>query len=55
MLLIYCNSYQQNLKVLFKFFPNKLFGQLLYISPENLGHKLILHTMYCTFHAIYNI
>ena len=38
-LLIYCNvfsnSYQQNSRVLYTFVPNKLFGQLLDISPEN--------------------
>ena len=37
--LIHCNvvnnSYQQNSKVFYKFAPNKLFGQLLNISPEN--------------------
>ena len=38
-LLIHCNavknSYQQNSKVLYTFVSNKLFGQLLDISPEN--------------------
>ena len=29
------NSYQQNLRVLYTFVPNKSFGQLLNISPEN--------------------
>ena len=29
------NSYQQNSRVLYTFVPNKLFGQLLDISPEN--------------------
>ena len=29
------NSYQQNSRVLYTFVPNKLFGQLLNISPEN--------------------
>ena len=29
------NSYQQNSKVLYTFVSNKLFGQLLDISPEN--------------------
>ena len=29
------NSYQQNSRVLYTFIPNKSFGQLLYISPEN--------------------
>ena len=37
--LIYCNvvndSYQQNSRVLYKFVPNKLFGQLLDISPQD--------------------
>ena len=37
--LIHCNvannSYQQNLRVLYTFVPDKLFGQLLDISPEN--------------------
>ena len=39
-ILIYCivvnNSYQQNSRVLHTFVPNKSFGQLLDISPENL-------------------
>ena len=38
--LIHCNvvnnSYQQNSIVLYTFVPNKLFAQLLNISPENL-------------------
>ena len=29
------NSYQQNSRVLYTFVPNKLFCQLLNISPEN--------------------
>ena len=29
------NSYQQNSRVLYTFVPNKSFGQLLDISPEN--------------------
>ena len=37
--LIHCNvfnnSYQQNSRVLYTFVPNKLFGQLLDISPKN--------------------
>ena len=37
--LIHCNvvnnSYQQKSRVLFTFVPNKSFGQLLGISPEN--------------------
>ena len=37
--LIQCNmvniSYQQNSRVLYTFVPNKSFGQLLDISPEN--------------------
>ena len=37
--LIYCNivnsDYQQDLRVLYTFVPNKLFGQLLNISPKN--------------------
>ena len=37
--LIHCNivnnDYQQYLRVLYKFVPNRLFGQLLDISPEN--------------------
>ena len=39
-ILIYCNvvnnSYQQNSRVLHTFVPNKSFGQLLDISPENV-------------------
>ena len=31
------NSHQQNSRVLYKFFPNKSFGQLLDMSPENLN------------------
>ena len=38
-ILIHCNvvnnSYQQNSRVLYTFVPNKSFGQLLDISPEN--------------------
>ena len=30
------NSYQQNSRVLYTFVPNKTFGQLLKISPENV-------------------
>ena len=30
------NDYQQNSRVLYKFFPNKLFGQLLDISLKNV-------------------
>ena len=41
--LIYCNvannSYQQNSGVLYTFVPNKPFGQLLDISPENFVFK----------------
>ena len=37
--LIHCNivnnDYQQHSRVLYKFVPNRLFGQLLDISPEN--------------------
>ena len=29
------NNYQQNSRVLYTFVPNKSFGQLLEISPEN--------------------
>ena len=36
--LVYCNivnnNYQQNSRVLYKFVPNKSFGQLLNISPK---------------------
>ena len=31
------NSYQKNTRVLYTFVPNKSFGQLLDISPENFG------------------
>ena len=38
--LIHCNavdnSYQQNSRVLYAFVPNKLFSQLLNISPKHL-------------------
>ena len=38
-LLVHCsivnNKYQQNSRVLYTFFPNRLFGQLLDISPNN--------------------
>ena len=38
--LVHCNivnnNYQQNLRVLYTFVPNKLFGQLLDISPKNV-------------------
>ena len=37
--LVHChivnNDYQQNLRVLYTFIPNKWFGQLLHISPIN--------------------
>ena len=43
--LIHCNvvnnSYQQNSRALYSFVPNKLFGQLLDISPE---HFIFLKT-----------
>ena len=29
------NNYQKNSRVLYTFIPNKLLGQLLYISPKN--------------------
>ena len=39
-ILMHCNivskSYQQNLRVLYTFFPNKSFSQLLDISPKNV-------------------
>ena len=39
LLLVYCNivnnNYQHDLKVLYKFAPNKSFHELLNISPEN--------------------
>ena len=31
------NSYQKNTRVLYNFVPNKSFGQLLDISPENFA------------------
>ena len=38
--LVHCNTvtnnYQHNSRALYKFFPNKLFGQLLDISPKNV-------------------
>ena len=37
--LVHCNivdnNYQQNARVLYRFIPNKSFGQLLDISPKN--------------------
>ena len=51
--LIHCNvvnnSYQQTSRVLHTFFPNKLFGQLLNISPETF---LILKTFDSEFSLI---
>ena len=39
-ILMYCNivskGYQQNLRVLYTFFRNKSFGQVLDISPKNV-------------------
>ena len=39
MVLVHCNfvnnTYQKNSRVLYTFVPNKLFGQLLDISPKN--------------------
>ena len=40
------NSYQQNSRVLYTFVPNKLFGQLLDISPKNF---IFLKTFYSEF------
>ena len=41
--LVHCNiinnNYQQDSKVLYTFFPNKLFGQLLDISPKSLNSE----------------
>ena len=38
--LVHCNiadsNYQQDSRVLYKFVPNKSFGKLLHISPENV-------------------
>ena len=34
MVLIHCNSYQQNSRILFTFVSNKSFGQLVITSPE---------------------
>ena len=42
-ILVYCNkvnnNYQQDSRVLYKFVPNKLFGQLLDISPKYITLK----------------
>ena len=35
------NSYQQNTRVLYTFVPNKSFGRLLDISPQNFVFKNI--------------
>ena len=41
--LVHCNiinnNYQQDLRVLYTFIPNKLFGQLLDISPKKFYFK----------------
>ena len=41
--LVHCNiinnNYQQDSRVLYTFFPNKLFGQLLDISPKRLNSE----------------
>ena len=41
--LVHCNiinnNYQQDSKVLYTFFPKKLFGQLLDISPKSLNSE----------------
>ena len=45
MVLVHCNfvnnTYQKNSRVLYTFIPNKLFGQLLDISPKNFIFKKI--------------
>ena len=40
---IFNNDYEQNLRVLYTFVPNKLFGKLLDISPNNF---IILKTFF---------
>ena len=51
--LIYCNIfnnyYQQNLRVMYTFIPNKSFGQLLDISSENV---IFLKTFTPNFHIL---
>ena len=42
-------SYQQNFRVLYTFFPNKSFGQLLDISPKNV---IFLKLLTETFHIL---
>ena len=53
MILVHCNvvnnSYQQNLRVLYTFVPNKLFGQLLSSPPE---HFMFLKTFHSEFSYI---
>ena len=40
------NDYQQNLRVLYRFIPNKAFDQLLDVSPKNF---IFLKTFYSKF------
>ena len=46
--LVHCNiannDYQQGSRVLYTFIPNKLFGQLLDISPKNFIFKKMLNS-----------
>ena len=43
------NDYQHDSRVLHTFFPNKLFGQLLDISPENAIYSKAFNSDLCTF------
>ena len=51
--LVYCNivnnNYQQNSRVMYTFVPNKLFGQLLDISPKNF---IFLNILTQNFHIL---
>ena len=51
--LVHCNivynDYHHDLRVLYKFVPNKSFGQLLDISPENF---IFLKTFNSSFHIL---
>ena len=50
MVLVHCNfvnnTYQKNSRVLYTFIPNKLFGQLLDISPKNFIFKKIFSSKF---------
>ena len=47
------NSYQQNTRVLYTFVPNKSFGRLLDISPQNFVFKNIWFRIFIYWSVVY--